>query len=101
MLLLLSLLLLFAGVTVIAVAAVTCLPPVAGIPLVPDILTVAGLPAIAGVPGVLGFRVVAFTPAIAGVPVDPDQNIDDGTSKTNNTKYTNLIAISSGIGCYN
>jgi hypothetical protein len=44
-----------------------CISAAAGIPLVPDVLTVAGLPAFDGVPGVDVVSAVAFLPAVAGV----------------------------------
>jgi hypothetical protein len=39
----------------------------AGVPLVPDVLTVAGFPAFVSVPGFVVFSAVAFIPAVAGV----------------------------------
>jgi hypothetical protein len=39
----------------------------AGVPLIPDVLTVAGFPAFVGIPGVVVFSDVAFIPAVAGV----------------------------------
>jgi hypothetical protein len=38
------------------------------VPLVPDVLTVAGFPAFVGVPGVVSFSAVAFIPAVAVIP---------------------------------
>ncbi len=51
------------------VTDVATISAAAGIPLVPDVLTVCWVPCFCcGVPGVAGFYAVAFIPAIAVVP---------------------------------
>ncbi len=54
---------------------VACISAAVGLPLVPDVLTVAVVPAFVGIPGVVGFPAVGFIPAVAvdsAIAVVPD-----------------------------
>jgi hypothetical protein len=68
------------------VTAIDCVPAVAsnsaaaGVPLVPDVLTVAGLPAVAGVPvpkcrdPVLGVKTLIFVTRLVFIPIRTQKN---------------------------
>jgi hypothetical protein len=62
------LLLIVAGVTAVAcIQAAASIPAVAGVPLDPYVLTVAGHHCYWDLPGVVSIPAVAFVPALAGV----------------------------------